>query len=352
MIEIFDSTLSVALVPEKNLKAYSRSEGNVLAVIHYGQSALGSIGLDCLEVTVPLPQIENDTLAEVWTADSPQEVSELGNISYAANSDFVFGSITFHESATDSLERITFRAYEEILNFLDRKEFPNLVRCWNYFSKINLETNGVERYKQFCSGRFDAFVGKYKSMHRHLPAGSAVGSEAGPLIINFIATRNQSIKHIENPRQVSAYQYPREYGRRSPSFARATCMDWREGQHIYVAGTASIVGHKSYHREDPLEQINEIHRNLDTLLDQSGFFQGCDAGKEMLITKTYLRDAALLPLVKEKMEKRLGGGEQSSLYLVGDICRKELLLEVEGIWVKNTPVNMSGENTMPRSEIK
>jgi chorismate lyase/3-hydroxybenzoate synthase len=352
MIEISGSTLSVALVPEKNLKEYSRKGSHVLAVIHYGRNAPGPLKPDCLEVTVPLPQIEDDTLVEVWTSDLPHEVGELGNISYAANADFVFGSLKFHESATDSLERISFRAYQEILEFIGRKEFSNLVRCWNYFPDINLETNGVERYKQFCAGRFDAFAEKYKTMHRHLPAGSAVGSENGPLTINFIATRNQGVKHIENPRQVSAYQYPKEYGNRSPSFARATCMDWREGQHIYVAGTASIVGHESCHRDDPTEQINEIHRNLDSLLDQCGFILDCDAEKEMLITKTYLRDQALLPLVKDKMEKRLGGGERSSLYLVGDICRKELLLEVEGVWVKNTSASVSGKNTMPRSEIK
>jgi chorismate lyase/3-hydroxybenzoate synthase len=302
-------------------------------------------------VAVSLPQIGNVPLAEVWTADLPHEVNQFENISYAANSDLVFGSIKFHESQTDGLEQLAFRAYKEILNFLDRKRFPVLVRCWNYFPKINLETNGIERYKLFCAGRGDAFAEKYKSMHRYLPAGSAVGSASGPLTINFLATRNHSVKHIENPRQVSAYLYPREYGKCSPSFARATCMDWRENQYLYVAGTASIVGHKSYHKDDPLQQIHEIHRNLESLLDHCGFI--LDRGDEnvapenVLITKTYIRDAELLPLVREKMEKRLGGG-QSSLYLVGDICRKELLLEVEGVFLKNSSAHVSGKNIIPR----
>ena len=355
MIETKSSTLSVALVPEKNLKEYYRNGNSVLAVIYYGEHAPDSLLPDVLQVAVSLPQIGNDPLAEVWTADLPHEVNQFENISYAANSDLVFGSIKFHESQTDGLEQLAFRAYKEILNFLDQKGFPALVRCWNYFPNITLETNGIERYKLFCAGRCDAFAEKYKSMHRHLPAGSAVGSESGPLTINFIATRNHSVKHIENPRQVSAYLYPREYGKRSPSFARATCMDWGENKYLYVAGTASIVGHKSYHKDDPLQQMHEIHRNLDSLLDHCGFFLDSNAGKvdpeDVLITKTYLRDAELLPLVREKMEERLGGG-QSSLYLVGDICREELLLEVEGVWVKNNSAHVSEESIIPKSELK
>ena len=354
MIETISNTLSVSLVPEKNLKEYFPSKNNVLAVIYYGSASASRLP-GCLQVEVSLPQMGNNPLVEVWTADLPIEVNQCGNISYSANSDLVFGSINFHESKTDGLEQLAYRAYKEIFSFLDRNGFPVLVRCWNYFPKINLETNGIERYKIFCAGRSDAFAEKYKTMHRHFPAGSAVGSESGPLTINFIATRNHSVKHIENPRQVSAYLYPREYGKRSPSFARATCIDWGENKYLYVSGTASIVGHKSCHKGDPLQQIHEIHRNLDSLLDHCGFFPDGDAvnldSKGVLTTKTYIRDAELLPLVRETMEDRLGGGE-SSLYLAGDICRKELLLEVEGVWVKNTSAHVSGESITPRSELK
>ena len=111
----------------------------------------------------------------------------------------VFGSINFHETKTDGLEKLAFRAYKEILGFLDRMEFPYLVRCWNYFPGINQENNGIERYKLFCSGRHEAFAKKYQSMHGYLPAATAVGSQSGPLTINFIAARNSKGEHIENP---------------------------------------------------------------------------------------------------------------------------------------------------------
>ncbi len=352
MKEVKSSTLSVALIPEKDLKRFSSSDNNIIAAVYYGKSTPEPLSQDCLQVTVSLPQCEKEPLVEVWTAVLPHDVNQFGNICYAANSALVFGSIKFQETKTNGLEQLTFRAYKEIFNFLDHIGFPLLVRCWNYFPNINQESNEIERYKLFCAGRHDAFAEKYKSLHPYLPAGSAVGSKSGPLTINFIAAKNHHIKHIENPRQVSAYRYPQEYGKRSPSFARATYVDWGESKHLYVAGTASIVGHKSCHHKSPLQQTHEIQSNLDSLLDQYNFLLNKHAEKvsldDKMIIKTYIRNVEILPLVKNKMEERMGCS-QSNLYLIGDICRKELLLEVEGVWSTNSSVYVSEENNISSS---
>jgi chorismate lyase/3-hydroxybenzoate synthase len=176
-------------------------------------------------------------------------------------------------------------------------------------------------------------------MHRYLPAASAVGSKSGPLTINFIAFRNSKGEHIENPRQVSAYQYPVEHGERSPSFARATYMNLRESKYLYVAGTASIVGYQSCHKDNLLLQLQETHENLDYLLNHSKCLLNRGAEKveikDASVIKTYVRNVESLPLVKKLMEEKLTGA-QSRLYLVGDICRSELLLEVEGVWSVNS----------------
>jgi len=352
MKEIRSSALSVALIPEQDLKQFSANGNNILAAVYYGKSTPDSLSQDCLQVTVSLLQCEKEPLVEVWTSVLSHNVNQFESICYAANSDLVFGSIKFQETKTDGLEQLTFRAYKEIFNFLDHIGFPLLVRCWNYFPNINQESNGIERYKLFCAGRHDAFAEKYKSLYPYLPAGSAVGSENGPLTINFIAAKNHPITHIENPRQVSAYRYPQEYGKRSPSFARATYVDWGESKHLYVAGTASIVGHKSCHHESPLQQIHEIQSNLDSLLDQYSFLLNKHAEKvspdDVMIIKTYIRNVELLPLVKNKVEERMGCS-QSNLYLIGDICRKELLLEVEGVWSPNSSDYVSEEINIPPS---
>jgi chorismate lyase/3-hydroxybenzoate synthase len=128
------------------------------------------------------------------------------------------------------------------------------------------------------------------------------------------------------------------HGDRSPSFARATYMDWGEDKYLYVAGTASIVGHKSCHKDNPLLQLQETQENLDSLLNHSKCLLNRNAEKveikDASVIKTYVRNVESLPLVKKLMEERLAGA-QSRLYLVGDICRSELLLEVEGVWSAN-----------------
>ncbi len=330
--------LAVTLVPERDLKKFSLDNNNILAAVFYGKNTSISLSQDYLRVPVSLPQVGEQSFVEVWTSDLPSEVNKFENIFYAANSDVVFGSINFHETTKDGLHKLAFRAYKEILGFLDRMQFPFLARCWNYFPDINQKNNGIERYKLFCSGRHEAFAEKYQSLHRYLPAATAVGSKSGPLTINFIAARTNRGEHIENPRQVSAYQYPVEYGECSPSFARATYMDLGESKYLYVAGTASIIGHKSCHKDNLLPQLQETHQNLDSLLNHSRCLLSRSAEKveikDASVIKTYVRNVESLPLVKKFMEEKLTGA-QSRLYLVGDICRSELLLEVEGVWSAN-----------------
>jgi chorismate lyase / 3-hydroxybenzoate synthase len=334
-----DKTLSVTLVPERDLNEFSLRGNNILAAVFYGKNTSTSLSQGYLRVPVSLPQVGEQSLVEVWTSDLSHEVNQFENIFYAANSGMVFGSINFHETKTDGLEKLTFRAYKEIFAFLDRMQFPFLGRCWNYFPNINKEVNGVERYKKFCSGRHNAFAEKYQSMESQLPAASAVGSQSGPLTINFIAFRDKKGEHIENPRQISAYRYPVEFGKCSPSFARATYIGPRDSKHLYVAGTASIVGYQSYHKDNLLLQLQETHENLDSLLNHSrcilsGYTEKDEINDASLI-KTYMRNVESFPLVKKVIEERLAGA-QSKLYLVGDICRSELVLEIEGVWSANS----------------
>ena len=131
---------------------------------------------------------------------------------------------------------------------------------------------------------------------------------------------------VENPRQVSAWRYPREYGPTPPTFARAT----RTGaDQLLVSGTAAVVGHASRHAGDTLAQIDETLLNLDHLFAASGHAPGGhDAARTLL--KVYLRDAADAAIVERRIHERypgLGG----LLLLVGDICRRELRVEIDGI---------------------
>jgi chorismate lyase/3-hydroxybenzoate synthase len=68
-------------------------------------------------------------------------------------------------------------------------------------------------------------------------------------------------------------------------------------------------------------QLEETLRNLEHLLD---------AGDELAAVRVYVRWADDAAVVRGALERRLGA-ELPAVYLRADICREELLVEVEGI---------------------
>ncbi|HEX9155564.1 MAG TPA: hypothetical protein VF819_08365, partial [Nitrospira sp.] len=176
---------------------------------------------------------------------------------------------------------------------------------------------------------------------RTLPAGTAVGTMSGPLSIHFLAAR-QPGTHIENPRQVRAYEYPRVYGPRSPSFARATLRPSISGSHLLIAGTASVVGHVSRHIGEPHTQTLEIIRNLNALITQTERLHGAARGQwyGQALFKIYIRHPEHFATVRDILTEQLPSHTQL-LYLQGEMCRSELLLEVEGILGQEKTIDVS-----------
>jgi chorismate lyase/3-hydroxybenzoate synthase len=138
--------------------------------------------------------------------------------------------------------------------------------------------------------------------------------------------------HLGNPRQLNAYEYPDTYGPRSPSFARATFYRSETRSHLYIAGMASVVGHTSRHVGLPEEQTRETMQNLGALL---GHAEGAarmhfTGAQSAALYKVYVRDAAHLAKVREALRSGSLSSEQV-LFLQGELCRKELLVEIEGL---------------------
>jgi hypothetical protein len=87
---------------------------------------------------------------------------------------------------------------------------------------------------------------------------------------------------------------------------------------LLISGTASIVGHESRHPGDAREQLEEIVRNLAALPN----------GRQRLL-KVYVRDAAFVDAVDARLRELYPAGEV--VFLAGDICRRELAVEIEAV---------------------
>lgn len=300
---------------------------HALGVIGFGQTPASGVPAACPQAQLPMRPLHAGALAEVWFSGQPLAYALEEGLSIAAGAHIAFGVLAL---SPGNLERAAFQAYEKILGLIRRRGYPHLLRVWNHFSAIHAEEAGIERYQAFCLGRHEAFR-RLSVAARDLPAASGVGTQGQGFWIYFLAAREAGVA-VENPRQVSAYHYPRQYGPRSPSFARATLKAWTPDEwHLYISGTASIVGHRSCHVGDCRAQLEETIRNLEAVRESAvskipWARSGADA--ETLL-KVYVRDEAHLPLIRDGVGRAFGAA--SALYLQADICRPDLLLEIEGV---------------------
>lgn len=303
---------------------------DVLGLICYGDAGTGQ--LPC--AAIPMPVLGGgQSVCDVWRGGAAPRSGRLGTVSYREDGGLLFGCLARDERATvggDSpLRALTCEAYADVFAAADALGYPHLVRCWNYFRDINLEADGLERYRQFNIGRQDGFRAAGRALVANLPAACALGTQAGPLVVAFIAAREAAIQ-IENPRQVSAYNYPPEYGPRSPTFARASLLPCAGGEFLFVSGTASIVGHRTVHMGDAAAQTGETLANLQALIEaanRASCSGGCVLGD--LALKVYVRDPRDLGAIRARIEASPDAPRQA-VYLQADICRPDLLVEIEG----------------------
>ena len=314
-------------------------------------SVLGALCFSANAVDSPLPDLQadgevpcmrvamqrldaGDSICEVWHGSGALTQGRCGAIHYRHDDNVLFGVIvlseTIFEAGADKtpLQQAAESAYRQVFALLDTLRYPYLFRVWNYFADINTHSYGLERYRQFNRGRQDAFLAHGRDVPGNVPAACALGSARGPLTIAFLAGR-VAPQSIENPRQISAYQYPQQYGPRSPMFSRASLVRLRQEAVLFVSGTASIVGHATLHPADVLAQTRETMTNIKAVLAEANRLSARPQfDLASLNYKVYVRNPADLAAIRAELAHCVGDALKA-LYLQADVCRQELLLEIE-----------------------
>lgn len=272
---------------------------------------------------------------ETWLTDQAVLAGHREGIVWRRAGDLLYGVLELDEadfpgSATCSpLQAASAEAYRRIFRLLDAEQLPHLWRVWNYLAGINLETHGLERYRQFNVGRQDAFLDCQRGATGNVPAACAIGLAGGPLSIAFLAGLTPALA-IENPRQVSAYNYPADYGPRSPTFSRGALVQLPGQELLFISGTASIVGHQTVHPGDVAGQCREAMANVAAVIGEAN--RQCRSrpfAAAELSYRVYVRHAADFPVIRETLAPLLGAAE--IVYVQADICRSDLLLEIEAL---------------------
>lgn len=295
------------------------AETGTLAAFGFGAGAPDSddprwlrVPLECFDAPAPL---------EVWQVDGDVLCGRQHNVCWSAGGGWLFASIELDERATGGIEAAARQAYAELRQFMRTRHERYVLRIWNYIADINLGEGDAERYKQFCDGRA---AGSNDFFADGFPAATAIGHHSrSPVLQIYLLACIEDGAAVENPRQTSAWRYPRQYGRTSPGFTRGMLMPARDV--LAISGTAAVVGHASAHEGDPEAQLEETLANLDALLATAGMPAGFDTHSPL---KAYVRHATDAARVRDTLQRRLPG--VPVLLVHGDVCRRELLVEIDG----------------------
>ncbi len=295
------------------------AESATLAVFGFGAGAPRHDDLRYL--SVPLEGLDAPTPLEVWQVDGPVAPGRHGDLHWSEGQGWLFAAIELDEGVHGGPRDTAEQAYRRLREFLEGREARHVQRIWNYLGAINQGEGDAERYKLFCEGRAAGMGGFFSE---GFPAATAIGhhGDVARLQVYLLACDLPGVR-VENPRQVSAWRYPRQYGRTPPSFARAMALPGQDA--LAISGTAAVVGHRYAHEDDLEAQLAETLANLETLLAHAGLPAGFDTHSPL---KAYVRHPIDTSRVLDFLAARLPGVPVLPLH--GDVCRRELLVEIDG----------------------
>ncbi len=267
---------------------------------------------------------------EAWLPVGPvRERPDTAGTRHEAGGLAVLG-ITRPLGAEADVAAATEALYRELFAAVRPSAQPYLIRLWNFLGAINDGDGDAERYRRFCVGRDAAADARFRDPP---PAATAIGAPEAmaPLSVVALCSAAPAIA-LENPRQTPAWRYPRDYGPVPPGFSRGALLRDEEGTLLLASGTASIVGHASRHVGDVGAQLDESLNNLRVLLEEGsrhglGRFQ--PGGVQAL--RVYLRDPAALAAVQARLAAA-GWPADRIAFLHGEVCRRELDVELEGVF--------------------
>ena len=290
-------------------------------------------------ISVDMVSPHHSPITEAWISTHPVEYLKKNDWSFSMDGHNLIASLSFEANDTH-IDTIVEAHYHYLFNELFNMGYPHLLRVWNYIPDINAPNDlHGERYKSFCFGRSQAFSRYFSQNTASIPAATGIGALSGSFSIFAIAQRHDtnhalSIQHLENPHQIPAYQYPKQYGDRPPSFSRATSYINDQTHTIYISGTSSVKGADSIYEGNSIKQTEATFDNLSYLISAENLQSyGLQSGYQLTdidSIKVYIRHLHDFEVI-QNMCREVFSNSAQIMFLHADICRSNLAVEIEGI---------------------
>lgn len=267
-----------------------------------------------------IEEASTQQINEVWSVKDKVTRGKSGKIHWSKTSELICISYWLSERECQKIEQATFDAYVSLLSVLKEHDFAFPFRFWNYLPNINSGQGDEEIYKRFCTGRLKAFE-TLAIEPESFPAASALGHLSKGAVFYVFASKSKP-KHFKNNKQINAYDYPRQYGISSPSFARATALNLADSPYLFISGTASIVGHKTVEAGNLERQLEVTASNIEHLLTTAN-----PDNRSLATFKVYVRHLQHVQATQDWLDKHYP--QVQTVITIADICRSDLLVEIE-----------------------
>ena len=284
-------------------------------------------------VSLQLQPLDRPDLFEAWWYQGDVSFNRSGNTRVLECADYAVIIVEMEPVSAEGMRDQSREAYFELLNATKASNHTQLVKIWNYFGEINCGEDDSEKYRQFSIGRAEVFA-ELGINDEVVPTGTAIGTKDGSGLTLIALASNHAFRPVENPRQVSAFNYPRMYGPSSPKFSRGGLVSLDNHKLFLISGTAAVVGHESNFPYDTPLQTTETFKNLTYLCEAISNLDDIQFElDDQSILRVYLRDPADYALAVEEIEQHLGINHEQVAYLHGIVCRRELMIEIDGVKV-------------------
>lgn len=221
-----------------------------------------------------------------------------------------------------------------------------LVRTWIYINQITAGPEGRQRYQELNRARTEFYQGIQFGAETRAPgfngplypASTGIGTQGRHVTLSAMtlasARPDVFIVPLENPRQTAAYHYHAAYSPQTPKFSRAMAVVQGHFLTLLVSGTASIVDAQTVHPGDPVAQTIQSLDNIEQLIAPENLARhglpGAGATlRDVAKLRVYVKHAADHESCRSVVESRLPG--VPCIYLQADICRPDLLVEIEAV---------------------
>jgi enamine deaminase RidA (YjgF/YER057c/UK114 family) len=246
----------------------------------------------------------------------------------------------------DNITQASERAFKSAIEILAQEglSIHHIIRQWNYIENIAMiddVKDAPQNYQDFNDVRANYYdQGDFKFGY---PAATGIGQDTGGIIIGFIALSESdqiTVNPIVNPGQIDAHKYSdvvlegNSEQKCTPKFERAKLVTIGSRNYIYVSGTASILGEKTMHVGDVKKQTLTTIENIRRLFskeNQEELGLKFDFSEiQFSHLRVYVKNRGDIPAVEKICYAELNC--KSSLFLESDVCREDLLVEIEGVF--------------------